>query len=124
MELLYKVELPPISFLGGDFQQWEYAVTDKDDGSEADLTYFQAVGVVIFRPGDAGNPILKILGSVVAANASHFVVNIKSSYTKNLEDVYIQQPFLIDSDGDEFRPGQGTVNIIPRGNIENIEFAQ
>ena len=79
---------------------------------------------ILFRYGDPDNPLLNLKGIAVADDVSKFVVYVESELTKDLEGAYVQQPVLIDSSGKEFRPTQGQINIIARGNEGNSIYTQ
>lgn len=112
-------ELDTIEFIAGNFNNMEFTVKDGETGELLDLSTFSGVRWVLFPYGDPDSPILNLLGEVVSTDYSKFIVYIKSEYTKGLEGLYVQQPVLIDNRGKEFRPAQGYVNIIARGNGDN-----
>ena len=125
MSLQIGQEFETISFVGGDFQQLEFFIKDTESDDPVDLSTFEEVRWILFRYGDPNNPILNLNGEVVASNTSIFNVYLESDLTKNLGGgLYVHQPALIDSKGKEFRPGQGHINIMPRGNGENSEYIQ
>lgn len=116
--------LDSFSFIGGDFQELEFTVIDNETMLPVDLSYFLDIRWILFRLGDWENPILNLSGEILASDTSKFVIYINSEYTKNLSGLFVQQPMLIDSSEKEFRPAQGTINIIPRGNNLNSEIIE
>lgn len=121
MEIAYKIELPPVSFIAGDYQEFEYNVTDAITGAPVDLSGITSAQVALFRYGDNETPALVVNGSLVTheETLTSFAVRLNSDDTQALSGLYIQQPIIIDNAGKVFRPGQGTVNIIPRVHEEN-----
>lgn len=123
MQVTYKEELAPVSFIAGDYQEFEYTIMDIDTNqpvklsSEANVEKFE---MVLFRYGDSDNPVLKVSG-VKRPSSSAFTVCLGSEITEALDSgLYIQQPIITDRYGRIFRPCQGTVNILSRGKEENI----
>lgn len=118
-------ELQTERWIGSDFQELEFTVIDSVTGEPVDLTTFQEIRWVLFRYGDPDNPLLNLIGTVVASDSSRFNVYIESEFTRDLGgNLYVQQPVLIDSQGKEFRPAQGQINIASRGDGDNSDYIQ
>lgn len=119
------ITLPVETWIASDFQELEFAVYNFITQEPVDLTTFSEVGWVLFRYGNSGNPVLTLKGTVVALDNSKFDVYVDSELTENLGgEAYIQQPFLIDSNGTQFWPAQGLVYILSRGNKDNSDYIQ
>ena len=117
-------ELPVESWIASDFQTLEFSVHDVDTGEPVDCHMMQSIRWILFRYGDPDNPLLNLKGIAVADDVSKFVVYVESELTKDLEGAYVQQPVRKDSSGKEFRPTQGQINIIARGNEGNSIYTQ
>lgn len=118
-------ELQTERWIGSDFQELEFTVIDSVTGEPVDLTTFQEIRWVLFRYGDPDNPLLNLIGTVVASDSSKFNVYVESEFTRDLGgNLYVQQPVLIDSQGKEFRPAQGQIDIASRGNGDNSDYIQ
>ena len=118
-------ELQTERWIGSDFQELEFTVIDSVTGEPVDLTTFQEIRWVLFRYGDPDNPLLNLIGTVVASDSSKFNVYVESEFTRDLGgNLYVQQPVLIDSQGKEFRPVQGQIDIASRGNGDNSDYIQ
>lgn len=118
-------ELQTESWIGADFQELEFQVFDSVTQGPVDLTTFQEIRWVLFRYGDPDNPLLNLVGTVVATDPSKFNVYVNSEFTTDLGgSLYVQQPVLIDSQGKEFRPAQGQIHLVARGNGENSTYIQ
>ena len=119
MKIYYKIELEPVSFIAGDYQEFQYDITDTTTGKDVDLDADTVeVKMALYPYGDNETPVFVVNGE--KTGHSSFVVKLKSEYTANLNSgLYVQQPIIIDSDGDVFRPCQGTVNIYPRAKEDN-----
>lgn len=118
-------ELQTERWIGSDFQELEFTVIDSVTGEPVDLTTFQEIRWVLFRYGDPDNPLLNLIGTVVASDSSKFNVYVESEFTRDLGgNLYVQQPVLIDSQGKEFRPAQGQIEIASRGNGDNSDYIQ
>lgn len=118
-------ELENDTWIAGDYNIYEFIVSDYDSPDEAvDLTTFLEIRWILFRYGDSETPVLNLLGEVDASDHAKFSVNIESEYTRDLKGLFVHQPLLIDSNGREFRPAQGVVNMISRGKGENSQFIQ
>ena len=118
-------ELQTERWIGSDFQELEFTVIDSVTGEPVDLTTFQEIRWVLFRYGDPDNPLLNLIGTVVASDSSKFNVYVESEFTRDLGgNLYVQQPVLIDSQGKEFRPAQGQIDIASRGDGDNSDYIQ
>ena len=118
-------ELQTERWIGSDFQELEFTVIDSVTGEPVDLTTFQEIRWVLFRYGDPDNLLLNLIGTVVASDSSKFNVYVESEFTRDLGgNLYVQQPVLIDSQGKEFRPAQGQIDIASRGNGDNSDYIQ
>lgn len=123
IELFKELEFD--TWIGGDYKEFEFTVKDQDNPLDpVDLTTFLEIRWILFRYGDSENPLLNLLGHVVAEDNSKFDVYIDSEYTKDISGLFLHQPVLIDSSGREFRPAQGGINIIPRGQGQNSQIIQ
>lgn len=123
MEIKYKVDLAPVSFIAGDYQEFLYSIINDENLKPVDVGAARELGMILFSYGDNMHPLVVKKGEPITINgmASAFLVKLTSNDTKNLNSgLYVQQPYIVDDDGKVFRPGQGTVNIIPRGFEENI----
>lgn len=121
MKIDYKIELDPVSFIAGDHQEFQYHVMDAETGFNVELTRTQEVKVAIYPFGDGGNPVLVVKGKILDNDSSSFLIKLNSSDTEELRGLYVQQPIIVDHDGQIFRPGQGTINIYPRAYNETLE---
>ena len=125
MQVTYKEELAPVSFIAGDYQEFEYTIIDIDTGKMVDAETAKSMQLVLYRYGETETPALVIDGktrpSDLGGAGAVFTVSLESSITKDLESgLYVQQPIIVDQNGREFRPCQGTVNILSRGKEENV----
>lgn len=123
MEIKYKIELAPVSFIAGDYQEFMYNLVNEDTLAPVDIGAARELGMILFAYGDNEHPSIVKQGEPVTINgvASAFLVKLTSDDTKNLNrGLYMQQPYLIDDDGKVFRPGQGKVEILSRGFEENV----
>lgn len=120
MKIEYKVEMEPVSFIAGDYQEFQYNITDSETGLDVSLVAAQTK-MVLYPYGDNENPSLVVDGEIVGKNNSAFRIQLTSDATKDLRGLYIQQPIIIDNNGKVFRPGQGAVNILPRAFDENFK---
>ena len=121
MKIDYKIELEPVSFIAGDYQEFQYRVSDSETGLGVSLKSTRELKLALCPYGDNENPVLVLDGELLDNDASSFLVKLKSSDTENLSGLYLQQPIIIDNDGQVFRPGQGTVNIYSRAYNERLE---
>ena len=119
MKITYKIELEPVAFIAGDYQEFQYNIADLESGAGVSLEACQ-LKMALYPYGDNENPQLVVDGELLDNNVSAFKVKLQSDATKDLSGLYVQQPIIIDSDGQVFRPGQGTVNIHPRAFDENF----
>lgn len=121
MNITWKTELDPVSFIAGDYQEFEYDIVDVETGKPVDLRAATELKMALFRWGHNDTPAVVVNGFRVAVDGveSAFKVILDSKITAELSGFYIQQPILVDSTGKIFRPGQGTVNVIPRAYEEN-----
>lgn len=120
MRIDYKIELEPVAFIAGDYQEFQYNVSDSESGLGVSLDSCQ-LKVALYPYGDNENPRLVVDGELLENSSSSFKVKLDSAMTKDLGGLYVQQPIIIDNDGQTFRPGQGTVNIHPRAFDENFK---
>lgn len=123
MQVTYKEELAPVSFIAGDYQEFEYTLIDIDTGKPIDATTAKEMRFVLFHYGDTETPVLNVVGRTrpmdFGGGGAVFTVCLESDITENLESgLYIQQPIVIDQNGRTFRPCQGTVNVYSRGKEE------
>ena len=126
MQITYKEELAPVSFIAGDYQEFEYTVVDVKTGQTVETADGATMKLVLFRYGEMETPALVVEGYAKpeflgGSSGVVFTVNLTSELTKDLESgLYVQQPILVDCYGKTFRPCQGTVNILSRGKEENL----
>lgn len=109
MKINYKIDLEPVSFIAGDYQEFQYTVQDSETNLPVSLTGMQT-GMALYPYGDNENPVAYYEGT---NNGNTFLVKIPSETTKEFNGLYVQQPIIV-SNEETFRPGQGTVNIYPR----------
>lgn len=116
MKIDYKIELDPVSFIAGDYQEFEYNVVDSASGMTVSLNENQIASakVAFCSYGDFESPVLVIEAAREDMSGGSFLIRLESSDTEGLSGLYVQQPIITDVDGMVFRPGQGTVNIYPR----------
>lgn len=118
MQVTYKEELAPVSFIAGDYQEFEYTITDINTGRAVDPRLIKSFEVVLFRYGETETPALVVQGTrrpEFLGGGNVFTIALRSEDTAKLESgLYIQQPIIKD-DEKTFRPCQGTINIIARG---------
>ena len=122
MEVKYKIDLTPVSFIAGDYQEFVYNLVNDETLAPVDIGAARELGMILFTYGDNEHPLIAKSGEPITVNGvtSAFLVRLTSEDTKDLNSgLYIQQPYLVDDNGKIFRPGQGTVNIVPRGFEEN-----
>lgn len=126
MQVTYKEELAPVSFIAGDYQEFEYAITDIDTGKAVKADTVKSFKLVLFRYGETETPALVVPGEALSRPSSLggkegtiYTVSLEYKHTKDLEGLYIQQPIVVDCKDKTFCPCQGTVNIIARGKEEN-----
>jgi hypothetical protein len=103
--------LEEFSFIAGTDYTLTFEVFEGDGVSPADI----GGGTIKWVLSPMGQPeynILELDGAITSAN--EFEVEIPSAATQTFSGKYIQQPVLIDFDGQEFRPAQGVITIIPR----------
>jgi hypothetical protein len=107
-------DLDEFSFIAGAYQEIFFDVYTSA-GSPVDITSASCL-MVVSKYGDQSNSILQISGSPVVSGSvlNQFVVELESSDTKELSGKYIYQPVIQVLSGDEYRPSQGIVTIIPR----------
>lgn len=112
------------SFIAGAFRELVFKVIDDGTKEDIDLTTFQDIRWLLFPYGNPYTPSLDLEGTVLPSDTSSFNVILKSEYTKELTALYIQQVLLIDSNGKEFRPIYGQIEIITRAFEENSMFTE
>lgn len=96
-----------VSFIAGTKYTITYPTLD-NNGNPVNLS----TGRLIFLLSPYGQPETTVLQKEAATSGSYaFVVTLEPEDTINLGGIYLQQPLLIDVDLNEFRAGQGIVNI-------------
>ena len=103
--------LEEFSFIAGTDYLLEFEVFEGDGVTPANLGG-GSIKWVLSLMGQPNYTILELDGTIVSANG--FTIEIPSESTQTFSGKYIQQPVLIDFDGQEFRPAQGVITIIPR----------
>lgn len=103
-------QLSEFAMIAGTYQSLEFYFY-YSDGTALDLSSSSAKWRLC-RIGQQSNPVVDIPAEITSGNG--VVVNLLSTYTQNLSGKYIQQPVLIDYQGNEYVYQQGIITIIPK----------
>lgn len=103
--------LEEFSFIAGSSYTVYFTVYQDDGVTPMDLGG-ATVYWVLSPYGQPDYTSLQILGIITGTNTFNFTVT--TDMTKELSGKYIHQPLIISFGGDEYRPAQGLLTIIPR----------
>lgn len=99
--------LETISFIAGTKYTITFPVFDENGAPVSMVT-----GRMTWLLSPYGQPETRILQKEATTSGSYsFVVTLDPQDTMGLGGIYLQQPLLRDVDNNEFRAGQGVVNI-------------
>lgn len=104
-------DLAEMSFIGGTNQILEFDIYNSS-GSPIDLSS----STVSWAMSPYGNPsyvVLSKTGILAVSPLNRFSVEILNADTASLYGKFTHQPIIIDYLGNEFRPSQGIITIIP-----------
>lgn len=104
--------LEEFSFIAGNTYTLEFEVYDEDD-APSDL----GGATIVWTLCPYGQPdytILQKSGAIDVSMPSKFTVELDSADTDALSGKFIQQPVITAFGGQEYRPAQGVVLILPR----------
>jgi hypothetical protein len=101
--------LEDFSMIGGSYFVLTFNVVD-ENGVPIDLNGSNPQWLLSVY-GDPNNPVLQKDGVITGAPSGIFTVILEGSDTFELSGKYIQQPILVDSMNNDFRLGQGVINI-------------
>jgi len=102
--------LEEIVFVGGTVYTIEFTVYD-DTGAPVDLSTMTCEWAMSYY-GQEGSAVYSAdFTSTIVVNV--FTATIPSSVTESLSGKFVHQPIITDFGGDEFRPAQGVITIIP-----------
>lgn len=97
-------------FIAGTTKTLVFTVYDTTTGALLDL----AGSTITWVLGYYAQPDLYLLvKSGTVTGSGEFTISLTPSDTQGLSGKFIHQPQIIDSTGDEFRPAQGIITIIP-----------
>jgi hypothetical protein len=102
--------LDEASFIAGGEFLFEFTVYESDGINPLDLGG-ASVEWVLCPYGQSEYTALQKTATITGTNT--FEVSLSSSDTINLSGKFIHQPIITAFSGEEFRPAQGTVLIIP-----------
>lgn len=114
MDITYDTinSLDEIAFIAGTDYTFTFNVNDVN-GNPLDITSGTAKWT-LSPYGQTDYAAITKDGTISGITSNQFSVVLLSSDTKDLYGKYIQQPIIIDFYGEEFRPAQGVITIIPR----------
>ena len=105
-------DLEEFAFIGGT----KYELTfDVYDSASAAIDLSTSTATWVLSP--YGNPQYAALtktGVLSGSPVNRVIFTVESADTETLSGKYTHQPVIVDFTGDEFRPSQGIVTIIPR----------
>ena len=102
--------LEEFSFIAGNNYVVEFAVYEEDGVNPIDL----GGATVYWLVSPFGQPDyteLQVTGTITGTNTFEFDL---AGLTNNLSGKYIHQPVIISFGGEEYRPAQGVLTVIPR----------
>ena len=102
--------LPDAWLYAGSNKTWTYPCFQEDGSTPLNISN-GSLTLVLCPYGEP--EIISLVKMGVIASAYSFTVSFTEADTINLSGKYLQQPIVLDSDGNTFRPGQGTVLIFP-----------
>lgn len=103
--------LPTIDIIAGSTQVLNFEVFDKK-GNPMDLEGASVLWYLAQFGNTEVSVLEPVIGEIVKDNV--FRINLTSNMTKNLSGTFVHQPLIKDIGGEEFRPAQGIINIIPQ----------
>ena len=106
--------LPEISFIGGTDKLFTFTTYD-DDGVTPLVITGGDVKWLLCPYGEFNITTLEktVASGITITGASEFTVTLDAADTVTLSGKFIQQVIITDFIGNIFRPGQGTILILP-----------
>jgi len=102
--------LPDTWIYAGSSRTFTYECYEEDGTTP--LTITNGSAKLLLCPW--GEPEITSLEKVGVINTSHsFTISFEAADTINLSGKYQQQPLVVDSSGNTFRPGMGAILIFP-----------
>jgi len=105
-------DLTEIKMYAGDQQSMTYTIYNSSGGLY-DLNSATCT-VRVFKLGDPTNLTLTLTGAVSGSpSLGQFTTTFPSASSVDLSGVYLQQPVVVDSEGNTHIPSQGKIIIFP-----------
>jgi len=102
--------LSEFAFIAGTSYTLNFNVYEEDGTTPLDMG--GGTFKWVLSPYGQNYSVLELTGTITGIGTAE--VEIPSSSTENFSGKYIHQPVIISFSGEEYRPGQGVVLIIPR----------
>jgi hypothetical protein len=97
-------------FIAGTDKVFTFSAYASDGVTPLNITS-ATIEWTLCRFGEFNQPIITKEGVII--DAYHFTVTLDANDTFTLSGKFIQQPIITDFSGNTFRPGQGTIIILP-----------
>jgi len=102
--------LEEFSFIAGNSYTLEFEVFEENGITPLDLGG-ATIDWVLSPYGQTDYTVLHVVGTITGANT--FEVELSHINTETLSGKYIQQPVITAFSGEEYRPAQGVILILP-----------
>lgn len=102
--------LPDTWLYAGSNMTWTYNCVEEDGITPLTITNGSAK-LLLCPWGEPEITSLEKTGVIVSATS--FTISFNTADTISLSGKFLQQPVVVDSSGNTFRPGQGSVLIFP-----------